>query len=179
MGHSRPLPDPRFRTVIGLNELQNIVNLIAEKNRLHVRVTVAEDMSGTVAIARVTGVALAGRIEVNPQLARILPPNTWAFILGHEIAHLVEIRAQHASGPDFRSLEWNADLIGAGYAVRAGFDLAAHLGWVFSRPDQGNPQHGGDHERAMHIASRYSVDWAAVRACQSRYGHGTTGRSLR
>jgi hypothetical protein len=66
MGHSRPLPDPRFRTVIGLNELQNIVNLIAEKNRLHVRVTVAEDMSGTVAIARVTGVALAGRIEVNP-----------------------------------------------------------------------------------------------------------------
>lgn len=170
MGHSGPLPDPRFRTAIGLQELQNLVNLIVAKNGLQARVTVVEDMSGTVAVARVSGVALSARIEVNPQLARTLPPNSWAFILGHEIAHLVDARARQGYGTNFQSVEWNADLIGAGYAQRGGFDLAAHLGWIFSRPNQGSPNYGSDHERAMHVARHFAVDWGAVRACQARYG---------
>lgn len=168
MGHNRPLPDPRFRTVIGLNEIQNIVQLLAAKNGLNVRVTVVENGNG-VAVARVTGVALSARIEVNPQLARILLPNTWAFILGHELAHLVHPQAQRESGLDLRTLEWNADLIGASYARRAGFELAAHLGWVFSRPNQGSPEYGSDHERALNIARHLGVEWNAVRACQARY----------
>ena len=130
---------------------------------------VVEDTTGSVPVASVTGVSLSGRITVNPRAAREIPPNSWAFILAHEIAHLTDERAQESPRRDIVTAEWNADEIGAGYALRGGFDLAAHLGWIFSRPDQWSPRHGGQYDRARRLATRYGVNWSAVRSCQERY----------
>jgi hypothetical protein len=159
---SGQLPDPRFRRLALLGELQNLVHLVAAKNGLTVRITVVEDRSGAVAVARFQGTALSGRIEVNPSASRNFPPNTWAFIIAHELAHAVDAGAKMQPGRSLKEAEWAADEIGAVYARNAGFSLEAQLAWVFSRPDAGGPSHGSDHERATRLGNLHRITPATV-----------------
>jgi len=169
MGHSGQLPDPRFRRPIGLTELQNIANMLAAKNGLPARFTVVADSSGLVPVARCSGSPTGHLITVNPRAARDFPPNTWAFVLGHEMAHAMDLRARHGQGKSFREVEWIADEIGASYAVRAGFHLEAHLGWIFSRPNRGSENYGSEHERAQSLFRLFRANQITVQHFQERY----------
>jgi len=169
MGHSGQLPDPRFRRPIGLNELQNIVNMLAAKNGLQARFTVVADSSGLVPVARCSGSPAGHLITVNPRAARDFPPNTWAFVLGHEMAHAMDARARHVQGKSFREVEWIADEIGASYAIHAGFHLEAHLGWIFSRPNRGSENYGSEHDRAQNLFRLFRANQITVQHFQERY----------
>lgn len=169
MGHSGQLPDPRFRRPIGLNELQNIANMLAAKNGLQARFTVVADSSGLVPVARCSGSPAGHLITVNPRAVRDFPPNTWAFVLGHEMAHSMDERARHGAGKSFKRVEWIADEIGASYAVRAGFHLEAHLGWIFSRPNRASENYGSEHERAQSLFRLFRPDAVSIQHFQERY----------
>lgn len=169
MGRSGQLPDPRFRRPLGLNELQNIANMLAAKNGLQARFTVVVDPSDLVPVARCSGSPTGHLITVNPTAVRDFPPNTWAFIIGHEMAHAMDARARHGQGRSFKEVEWIADEIGATYAVRAGFQLDAHLGWVFSRPNRGSENYGSEHERAQNLFRRFRSDKVTIQHFQERY----------
>jgi hypothetical protein len=169
MGHSGQLPDPRFRRPVGLNELQNIANMLAAKNGLQARFTVVADSSDLVPVARCSGSPTGHLITVNPRAARDFPPNTWAFIIGHEMAHAMDARARHGQGRSFKEVEWIADEIGASYAVRAGFQLDAHLGWVFSRPNRGSENYGSEHDRAQNLFRRFRANQVSILHFQERY----------
>jgi len=150
MGHSGQLPDPRFRRPVGLNELQNIANMLAAKNGLQARFTVVADSSDLVPVARCSG-------------------SPTAFIIGHEMAHAMDARARHGQGRSFKEVEWIADEIGASYAVRAGFQLDAHLGWVFSRPNRGSENYGSEHDRAQNLFRRFRANQVSILHFQERY----------
>lgn len=163
------LPDPRFRKPLGLHELQNIVNLLLAKNGFHTRFIVMENPDSFSPVARFRGTPQQFTILVNPRAAREIPPNTWAFILGHEIAHGVDARARTNSGATTRQIEWTADELGAAYAIRGGFDLNAHAGWVFNRPNRGSETYGSEHERATRLVDRYGGRWPEIHTWQQRY----------
>lgn len=169
MGHAGQLPDPRFRRPIGLNELQNIANMLVAKNGLQARFMVVADASGLVPVARCWGSPAGHLITLNPRAASDFPPNTWAFIIGHEMAHAMDARARHGQGKSFREVEWIADEIGASYAVRAGFQLEAHLGWTFSQPNRGSDRFGSEHERAQNLLRLFSANQISVQHFQERY----------
>lgn len=111
--------------------------------------------------ASIRGPIDAGLITVNPRAAIEVPPNTWAFVIGHEFAHQVH-RFGHREATN-SELEFKADVIGAEYAIKAGFDLAAHVAWVLSRPANLSVSHGSNHDRALRLAGHFGVPPEEVR----------------
>jgi Zn-dependent protease with chaperone function len=117
-------------------------------------------VSGTVVVTESTALASIGgplengEIRINPRAAATIPPNSWAFIIGHEFAH----RTHGLSSPEGTNpeMEAEADAIGARYAMAAGFDLAAHLDWTLTHLRDGwSNSHGSIHDRAFRLAARY------------------------
>jgi len=152
--HKR-LPDPRYRPPVGLWEIDRVASMVgkATGNRIRGRLTLNDDPNGP--LARVRGRAGQGEIQINPRAARRIPPNSWAFIIGHEFAHQLGHLGTHGATTPERELQ--ADIKGAEYARAAGFDLPAHLGWMFSQPTHGSYSHGDWHARAEATARHFGI----------------------
>ena len=108
-----------------------------------------------------------GVIRVHPRAATQIPPNSWAFIFGHEFAHQTQHFGQF--GKTSPELELRADIIGAQYARKAGFDLAAHLGWILSCRNQYSSSHGDWHARAEATARHFGISPTELRLQANRY----------
>jgi hypothetical protein len=155
------LPDPRYRPAFGLWEINRVASMVARATgeRLQGAVYVANDSRAPFASMRAT--AEGGDIVVNPRAAAEVPPNSWAFVIGHEFAHRIHgFGHRHDTGPE---QELRADIIGARYALDAGFDLSAHLAWILMRPDGGSASHGSPHDRALQLAAHYRVSPQEIR----------------
>lgn len=163
------LPDPRPRLPQGLHELQNMVKMLAAKNGIRVPFTLVEHSDPFFPVARYRQTPTGYLIVVNPKAAREIPPNTWAFIIGHEMAHGVDGRLRTPSGGTHPGIEWLADEVGARFALQAGFCLDAHAGWVFARPDRSSSTHGSDHGRARNLIHKFGADRQSVQYWQQRY----------
>jgi hypothetical protein len=152
--HKR-LPDPRYRPPVGLWELDRVASMVAKATGYEIRgrLMLNDDPDGP--LARVRGRAGQGEIQINPRAVQRIPPNSWAFIIGHEFAHQLEHIGQHGSTTPERELQ--ADIKGAEYAQAAGFDLAAHFGWMFSQPPHGSHSHGDWHARAEATARHFGI----------------------
>ncbi len=160
------LPDPRYRSPMGVWEIDRVASMVARAMGHHAsgRIVVLDE----VPLARISGPLEAGEIQINPIAARTIPPNSWAFIIGHEFAHRTHgIGQQGRTSPDD---EFRADVIGAEYAIKAGFDLAAHIAWTLSRQsDDWSESHGSLHDRANRLGARFGVPLQAVRMNMQRY----------
>jgi len=158
MSHQR-LPDPRFRPSYGEWEIDRVASMVAKATgqRVSGNIIVSEESP----LARIRGPLDAGEIQINPRAAATIPPNSWAFIIGHEFAHRTHELGTHGqTNPD---LEFEADVIGARYAMDAGFDLAAHIAWTLSRTgNQWSPSHGSLHDRANRLGTHYGIPREAV-----------------
>ena len=107
--------------------------------------------------------------RINPRAAATIPPNSWAFIIGHEFAHRIHGIGQH--GQTDPESEFQADVIGARYAMDAGFNLAAHIAWTLARiGNQWTPSHGSLHDRAGRLGQHYGIPQQAVAPLLWRYG---------
>ena len=106
-------------------------------------------------------------IAIHPIAARKVPPNTWAFIFGHEFAHLVANLGTHSQTNPANELQ--ADIAGARYAMAAGYRIEAFLGWVLTERDQSSSSHGTLHERVQAIAARFGVSSNVIQAEARRY----------
>jgi hypothetical protein len=106
-------------------------------------------------------------ITIHPLAAKKVPPNTWAYLFGHEFAHLVEELGVHGKATPADELK--ADIAGARYAMAAGYRLDAFLGWVMTEPNQNTATHGDLHRRVQAIAKRYGIPQKAIQADARRY----------
>jgi hypothetical protein len=89
-------------------------------------------------------------IYVHPTPIKQFDLNTWAFVLGHELAHAVTRRANTAQS------EQEADVIGARLAIAAGFDLKKYIGFLYTL--KGGPEtHGTWQERARNLEKHFNV----------------------
>lgn len=153
------LPDPRFRPPFGLWEIDRVASMVAKATGQRVSGTII--ISEESPLARIRGPVHAGEIQINPRAAATIPPNSWAFIIGHEFAHRTHDLGDH--GQTNPELEFQADVIGARYAMNAGFDLAAHIAWTLSRTgNQWSASHGSLHDRAQRLGLQYGIPQQAV-----------------
>lgn len=164
---SQRLPDPRYRPAFGLWEIDRVACMVARATceQLQGTVNVANDTRAPFASMR--GSADGGDILINPRAAVEVPPNTWAFVMGHEFAHRIHgFGYRYDTDPE---QELRADIIGAKYAMDAGFDLPAHLAWILMRPDGWSGTHGSRHERAVQLAEHFGVSPEDIRIHFRRY----------
>lgn len=106
-------------------------------------------------------------IYVHPVAARQVPPNTWAFLFGHEYAHLLEDLGDPSDTTPAKELR--ADIAGARYAMAAGYRLDSFLGWVLTEPDAASDSHGSLRKRVQAIATHFGIPQSAVQAQARRY----------
>jgi hypothetical protein len=164
---SQRLPDPRFRPAYGVWELDKVASMVAKATgqRASGSIIVSEESP----LARVRGPLDGGEILINPKAAATIPPNSWAFIIGHEFAHQTHNLGNY--GVTNPELEFQADVIGARYAMDAGFDLTAHIAWTLSRTgNQWTQSHGSLHDRAERLGHRYRIPPQRVADMFRRYG---------
>lgn len=160
---AQPLPtgrtDPRYRPTDGFSELRAIAGKVAKASgrRIHWNLQAGPNPG---VLVRITGNVDDCTIYVHPVAATKVPPNTWAFLFGHEFAHFTESLGSHsATNP---SNELKADIVGARYAMAAGYRIEAFLGWVLTEPDQQTASHGSLHQRVQAIAAHFGVPQAVI-----------------
>jgi hypothetical protein len=106
-------------------------------------------------VASIQAIGGKDRITVNPRAAREIPPNAWAFIFGHEFAH--QVHGFGHRGHTDPQQELRADILGARYAMDAGFSLETYLRWMLSRKPTSTESHGNLHTRARGLAKHYGI----------------------
>jgi hypothetical protein len=159
-------PDPRYRPAVNFSELQAVAGKVAKATgrEIHWRLVLGNN-PGPLALIR--GDLDDCTIHIHPIAARTVPPNTWAFIIGHEFAHRVESLGSHSqSNP---SNELKADIAGARYAMATGYRLEAFLGWVLTEQNQSSNSHGSLHERVRAIAAHFGIPQNVIQSEARRY----------
>ncbi|MCW1925797.1 hypothetical protein OKA05_24780 [Luteolibacter arcticus] len=154
-------PDPRYRPAANFAELQAIAGEVARASgrKIHWRLRHGENPGPLV---RIRGTLADCTIFIHPIAAKKLPANTWAFLFGHEFAHMTEQLGAHTdTNPD---VELKADIAGARYAMAAGFRLDSFLGWVLTEPNKETSSHGSLHRRVESIAKRLGIRQNAIRS---------------
>ncbi len=161
-------PDPRYRPPINFKELQSVAGEVAKASgrKIRWRLELGADPGP---LARISGGMDDCIIRLHPVAARQVPPNTWAFIIGHEFAHRVENLGEH--GDTNPANELKADIAGARYAMAAGYRLEAFLGWVLAEPNQTSNSHGSLHGRVWAIATHFGIPENVLQAQAKRYAN--------
>lgn len=159
-------PDPRYRAPVNFAELQAVANQVAKaSNRTSKwQLALGKDPGP---LARIVVKPDQSTIYLHPVAAKVLPPNTWAFIFGHEFAH--DIKGLEYRGPDNPDIELQADIAGARYAMAAGYRIEAFLGWVLTEPNTRSESHGSLHDRVWLIAEHFRIPKNVIRAEAKKY----------
>jgi hypothetical protein len=159
-------PDPRYRAPVDLAELRSVAAKVARSSGrvIHWQLALGEDPGP---LAKISGGIDDCRISIHPVASRRVPPNTWAFIFGHEFAHRVESLGSH--GRTSPANELKADIAGARYAMTAGYRLESFLGWMIAQPDQKTASHGSLHQRVHAIAAHFRIPKNVIQAEAERH----------
>jgi len=159
-------PDPRYRRPVNFAEIQAVAGQVAKATgrKINWRVALGKDPGPLARIVVRPGESI---IYLHPVAARTVPPNTWAFIFGHEFAHGVESLGTHTA--DNPAIEIKADIAGARYAMAAGYRVEAFLGWVLTEPNNRSQSHGSLHDRVWAIADHFGIPRNVIRAEEKRY----------
>ena len=165
--------DPRYRPATNFSELQAVAGEVAKTSGRQIRWRLTHgDNPGP--LAKIRGGLDDCTIFVHPVAARKVPPNTWAFIFGHEFAHRVEGLGSHSQTNPANELK--ADIAGARYAMAAGYRLEAFLGWTLAEPNQTTTSHGSLRERVRAIAKHFGIPQNVIQREAQRYSKYRTAR---
>jgi hypothetical protein len=154
-------PDPRYRPPTGFSELEAVAGEVARATGRDIGWKLQRG-SPQGPLVTIRGNLDRCTITLHPVAARKIPPNTWAFLFGHEFAHLVEELGTHSATTPANELQ--ADIAGARYAMAAGYRVEAFLGWVLTEPNQQSQSHGSLHQRVEASATHYGIPRSVVQA---------------
>jgi hypothetical protein len=157
-----PVPPERLappamasRPARGLWEIERVARRVARATGKPLAIAVAEHPTSRSPVASMYHRPDGGRILVNPRAAQRVPLNSWAFIFGHEFAHHVH-RFGHRGHTDPEQ-ELRADILGAEYAMAAGYELVPYLRWMLDHSSSVTRSHGSMQERAYAMARHFGV----------------------
>lgn len=161
-------PDPRYRQPLDFAELQAVAGEVARSTgrKIHWRLALGKNPGPLVGIG---GGMDNCTISIHPVAARRVPPNTWAFLFGHEFAHLTENLGDASQTTPAKELK--ADIAGARYAMAAGYRVESFLGWVLTEPNQSTGTHGSLRQRVDAIAAHFGIPQTAIQAQARRYAN--------
>jgi len=92
-------------------------------------------------------------IYIDPTMVNFFSKNDWAFMIGHEFAHLL-----HAGEElDSSKLETLCDINGANYAIRAGYNLNSYLVTLERFGDNCSTTHGCMKDRLKNLQHHFKL----------------------
>ena len=165
--------DSRYRPPTNFSELQAVAGAVAKTSGRDIRWRLTHGTNPG-PLAKIRGGLDDCTIFLHPVAARTVPPNTWAFIFGHEFAHRVEGLGSHSQTNPANELK--ADIAGARYAMAAGYRLEAFLGWTLAEPNQTSTSHGSLRERVRAIAKHFGIPQNVIQREAQRYSKYRTAR---
>ena len=133
--------------------LRNITNELLYYNNLNYSVSIVIDdykSSGFAAI-NYSYYSNAVTIYVDSYELSNKSNNTWAFVLGHELAH------KYYGAGGTASSEWSADELGARWAINAGYNVSKYINSILNDYDSCSKSHGCWHSRAHNLARKFGV----------------------
>jgi Zn-dependent protease with chaperone function len=138
-------------------QLDQMASYILMRNGLQIQGQIVVDPYRASGVAATIGGSWNSIIYVDPNKLNTLSPNTWAFIIGHELAH---IHLGHTMGMN-QSVqnEFDADRWGAMWAYRAGYNVESFLQYMATEPDICTPSHGCWHDRIRNIKNMFGVPY--------------------
>lgn len=154
-------PDPRYRPPANFAELQAVAGEVARATGRQIGWRLQRG-SAQGPLVTIRGTLENCTITLHPVAAQKVPPNTWAFLFGHEFAHLVENLGTHSATNPANELK--ADIAGARYAMAAGYRIEAFLGWVLTEPKKETASHGSLEKRVKAISAHFGVPQNSVQA---------------
>lgn len=154
-------PDPRYRPPANFAELQAVAGEVAGATGRQIGWRLQRG-SAQGPLVTIRGTLENCTITLHPVAAQKVPPNTWAFLFGHEFAHLVESLGTHSATNPANELK--ADIAGARYAMAAGYRIEAFLGWVLTEPNKETASHGSLEKRVKAISAHFGVPRNSVQA---------------
>ena len=154
-------PDPRYRPPADFAELQAVAGEVARATGRKIGWRLQRG-SAQGPLVTIRGTLENCTITLHPVAAQKVPPNTWAFLFGHEFAHLVESLGTHSATNPANELK--ADIAGARYAMAAGYRIEAFLGWVLTEPDKETNSHGSLENRVKAISAHFGIPRSTVQA---------------
>lgn len=135
-----------------LQEVQGVLVKIMADANIQLAVQLQVDPVRAGGAAYVHGHPGGAAIFIDPDFMTRKSPNDWAFILGHELSHvLFNLPGVNAAN------EWEADRRGAQIAIQAGFDPQAYINGLLADPQSCSMSHGCLHERAVSLAKFLNV----------------------
>jgi len=146
-----------------IQELDQIAGRILQANGVQMQGYVTADAQRSMGIAAVVGTRANSVIFINPGAQNSFDHNSWAFIMAHELSHVI-------LGHKFPALqhELDADSLGAKMAQKAGFSLKRYIQKLCSKPNACDMGHGCFHDRMRRLEREFKVS-----ACNSSSGgHG-------
>ncbi len=154
-------PDPRYRPPANFAELQAVAGEVARATGRKIGWRLQRG-SAQGPLVTIRGTLEDCTITLHPVAAQKVPPNTWAFLFGHEFAHLVENLGTHSATNPANELK--ADIAGARYAMAAGYRIEAFLGWVLTEPNKETASHGSLEKRVKAISAHFGIPQSTVQA---------------
>ena len=137
-----------------LTDLRNILSSLNADNNLNYSINVSIDNNRSHGYAAVQGFGNNVNIYVHgTELAR-QGKNTWAFVMGHELSHVI---LQH-SGTNDKYDEFNADANGAKLAINSGYSVSNYIRSLYNEHNSCSPTHGCWHERAKRLEDKFEID---------------------
>jgi hypothetical protein len=137
-----------------LVELDRIASRLIAVSGYEIGVTVNVSRAKSKGVAAIYYSGSMGSIYVDPSMLRSLGSNTWAFILGHELSHLI----LGGESGELKNNESTADGVGALMAKQAGYDLRSYIIWMYSNPNTCSLTHGCFHSRARELENFYGIN---------------------
>ncbi|MBT8484603.1 MAG: hypothetical protein KJO43_03425 [Phycisphaerae bacterium] len=124
-----------------------------DASRTPLRGTIVDDRQRSGGVAAIAYAGSDSTIYVHPDRRREWSVNTWAFILGHELSHV--LLRHRGTGP---GEEWDADARGAQLASAAGYHVELYIAFICSdQPNNCSPSHGCFHDRMRRLEEQFSV----------------------
>lgn len=146
---------------VSVSQLDNMASRMLTANNLNMRGIIKIDRYRSGGVASAAGSACNGVIFVSPEAMYSYSVNSWAFILGHELAHIALGHTRWGS----RGMvdEFRADIFGARMAVNAGWDIYDYLADMQSQPNICTPSHGCVSQRVANLKREFGIYTYAYR----------------
>ena len=143
---------PTFAQV-NTNTLDQITGYLAQVNNINVSGKIVADHNKAGGVAAIGCSGNYCVIYASPHAMRQKSTNTWAFIMGHELAHYY---LGHGGCGQSKYKEFEADRVGAQMAVNAGYNIGTYINALSREPNTCSASHGCWSERIYRLKKAFN-----------------------
>jgi len=140
------------RAAVTLTQLDQVATELLQASRVpNLSGQIVADAVKSSGFAAIVWQGAYATIYVHPDATWRETLNTWAFVIGHELAH--QILGHRGSGR--AQQEFDADVLGAEMAIKAGYNVKDYIREMYNDANSCSVSHGCWHDRARNLEQKF------------------------